>query len=56
MPLQYRAVHLQGSACRAFFKHANLMAEQKAGMLDLYDFFLKLLWVLGLVFPFVLSQ
>lgn len=55
MPLPYPAVRLQGSACRAFFKHANLMAEQKAGLLGLCDFiffFLKLLWVLALFFPF----
>lgn len=36
-----RAVHLQGSACGAFFKHANLMAEQKAGVLAFHEFFLK---------------
>lgn len=39
MPLQYGAVHLQGSACGVFFKHANLMAEQKAGMLGFCEVF-----------------
>lgn len=39
MPLQWGALRVQGRACRAFSKHASLMAEQKAGMLDSPDFF-----------------
>lgn len=38
MPLQWGALWVQGRACRVFSKHASLMAEQKAGMLDSPDF------------------
>lgn len=36
--MQWGAVRVQGRACRVFFKHASLMAEQKAGMLASPDF------------------
>lgn len=53
MPLQYRPVHLQGSACGVFFKHANLMAEQKAGMLGFCEVFFEITLSSGVVsFPF----